>query len=88
MSMTHSEINTLPIIAHALKAGKRVFVPFIPKGGRMSMVRVYEGEEESLESERDGWGIPVVEETRTEGGERREDGQSGRAHLAVGEQDG
>lgn len=70
--MTHSEVSTLPIIAHALNEGKRVFVPYIPKGGRMSMVRVYEGDD--LDAHRDGWGIPVVGLERADGS-KREDGQ-------------
>ena len=72
LSMPHSEIQTLPIISDALSKGKRVFVPFIPKGGHMSMVRVYEGED--LDSNRDNWGIPVVRLER-EDGTKREDGE-------------
>jgi 5-formyltetrahydrofolate cyclo-ligase len=56
--MPHSEIDTLPIVAHALSQGKRVFVPHIPEGGRMRMLQVYEGE--NLDAQRDKWGIPVV----------------------------
>jgi 5-formyltetrahydrofolate cyclo-ligase len=70
--MPTSEVYTLPIIAHALANGKRVFVPYIPKGGAMSMVRVYDGED--LASNRDGWGIPVVGLDR-EDGSKREDGE-------------
>ncbi|KAL7414028.1 hypothetical protein BDY24DRAFT_387304 [Mrakia frigida] len=73
LSMPHSEIQTLPLIADALSKGKRVFVPFIPKGGHMSMVRVYEGED--LGSNRDNWGIPVVGLER-EDGSKREDANS------------
>jgi hypothetical protein len=86
LSLPTSEIQTLPIVRHALSQGKNVFVPWTPPPNkksepsgpeddvRMRMVRVTDAdvglEGEEERFERDKWGIPVVER------EGREDGWS------------
>jgi 5-formyltetrahydrofolate cyclo-ligase len=73
LSMPHSEVQTLALVQHALGQDKIVWVPFIPKGGRMTMVRLYKDDGEA-EWERDGWGIPVVGRERREHLGPRDDG--------------
>ncbi|KAJ8122791.1 hypothetical protein O1611_g9752 [Lasiodiplodia mahajangana] len=69
LSMPGSEIQTDPIVRHALAAGKQVFVPYLHKSGLpsgegpvrlMDMVSLRDIEDyESLQ--RDRWGIPSVD---------------------------
>lgn len=73
LSMPHSEVQTLALVQHALAEDKIVWVPFIPKGGRMTMVRLYKDDGE-VEWERDGWGIPVVGRERRNHLGPRDDG--------------
>lgn len=77
--MPHSEIQTLPLVRHALEQGKQVYVPLIPAQGRMTMVRLYDDDGGSGTGdgwERDRWGIPIVGPERPAGQGRREDGAS------------
>lgn len=80
--MPAAEVQTLPIISHALGEGKAVFVPLLAKGEPlMEMVRIYEGEVEAgLPS--DSWGIPVVERCRKDGKERENGTLSRRVELS------
>ncbi|KAH8197660.1 hypothetical protein TruAng_008164 [Truncatella angustata] len=69
LSMPNGEIQTDPIVRHALSAGKQVFVPYLHKSGLpsgegparlMDMVSLKDmADYESLE--RDKWGIPSVD---------------------------
>ncbi|KAI1290693.1 5-formyltetrahydrofolate cyclo-ligase [Xylaria venustula] len=69
LSMPGGEIQTDPIVRHALASGKRVFVPYLHKSGLppgegpgrlMDMVSLRDIEDyESLQ--RDKWGIPSVD---------------------------
>ncbi|KAI1112780.1 5-formyltetrahydrofolate cyclo-ligase [Nemania sp. NC0429] len=69
LSMPGCEIQTDPIVRHALASGKRVFVPYLHKSGLapgdgparlMDMVSLKDVEDyESLQ--RDKWGIPSVD---------------------------
>ncbi|KAI2621123.1 5-formyltetrahydrofolate cyclo-ligase [Hypoxylon sp. NC1633] len=69
LSMPGGEINTEPIVRHALLSGKQVFVPYLHKSGLkpsdgparlMDMVSLKDIKDyESLQ--RDKWGIPSVD---------------------------
>ncbi|KAK9773565.1 hypothetical protein AB5N19_11043 [Seiridium cardinale] len=69
LSMPNGEIQTDPIVRHALSAGKQVFVPYLHKSGLsngegparlMDMVSLRDiADYESLR--RDKWGIPSVD---------------------------
>ncbi|KAI0100483.1 5-formyltetrahydrofolate cyclo-ligase [Nemania sp. FL0031] len=69
LSMPGSEIQTDPVVRHALAAGKQVFVPYLHKSGLppgegpvrlMDMVSLRDiGDYESLQ--RDRWGIPSID---------------------------
>lgn len=70
LSMPNGEIQTDPIVRHALSSGKQVFVPYLHKSGLpsgegparlMDMVSLRDiTDYESLQ--RDKWGIPSVDE--------------------------
>ncbi|KAF7535550.1 hypothetical protein G7054_g5294 [Neopestalotiopsis clavispora] len=69
LSMPHGEIQTDPIVRHALSSGKQVFVPYLHKSGLppgegparlMDMVSLNDiADYESLQP--DKWGIPSVD---------------------------
>ncbi|KAK1752157.1 hypothetical protein QBC47DRAFT_454279 [Echria macrotheca] len=69
LSMPNGEIQTDPIVRHALESGKEVFVPYLHKNPTsspdlparvMDMVRLRDvGDYESLKPDR--WGIPSVD---------------------------
>ncbi|KAI1425519.1 5-formyltetrahydrofolate cyclo-ligase [Xylaria sp. FL1777] len=69
LSMPGCEIQTDPIVRHALASGKRVFVPYLHKSGLppgegparlMDMVSL-RGIEDYESLQRDKWGIPSVD---------------------------
>ncbi|KAI1346855.1 5-formyltetrahydrofolate cyclo-ligase [Xylaria sp. FL0043] len=69
LSMPGCEIQTDPIVRHALTSGKRVFVPYLHKSGLppgegpgrlMDMVSL-RGIEDYESLQRDKWGIPSVD---------------------------
>ncbi|KAI0903171.1 5-formyltetrahydrofolate cyclo-ligase [Ustulina deusta] len=69
LSMPGCEIQTDPIVRHALSSGKRVFVPYLHKSGLppgegpvrlMDMVSL-RGIEDYESLQRDKWGIPSVD---------------------------
>ncbi|KAI0436536.1 5-formyltetrahydrofolate cyclo-ligase [Xylaria telfairii] len=69
LSMPGCEIQTDPIVRHALAAGKRVFVPYLHKSGLppgegpirlMDMVSL-KGLQDYESLQRDKWGIPSVD---------------------------